>query len=50
MALARTFLISCSQGVNRLGIEEPTDRISNITARCIDMVENASDCEDYKET
>jgi hypothetical protein len=32
MMLAEAFLESCGEGVNRLGIEEPADRIADITA------------------
>jgi hypothetical protein len=49
LALARTFLISCSQGVNRLGIEEPSDRLTEFRVRYLDMVEHAADCDDCKE-
>jgi hypothetical protein len=30
--LAHAFLISCGEGVNRLGTEEPLDRINDIKA------------------
>jgi hypothetical protein len=49
MALAKTFLIACGQGVNRLGTEEPDDRLLDITACYMDLVEHAGDCDDCKE-
>jgi hypothetical protein len=49
MELARTFLESCGQGVDRLGIEEPADRISQIAASYTAMVEHGSGCEKCNE-
>jgi hypothetical protein len=49
MALARTFLIACGQGVNRLGIEEPSDRLTDVSVRYLDMVEHAGNCDDCQE-
>jgi hypothetical protein len=49
MELAKTFLESCGQGVDRLGIEEPADRITEITASYTTMVEHGSGCENCNE-
>ena len=42
---AEVILESCGEGVNRLGIEEPADRIANITARYMALVEHGGDCD-----
>jgi hypothetical protein len=49
MKLAKAFLESCGQGVDRLGIEEPADRITEITARYTAMVEHGSGCDNCNE-
>lgn len=49
MELARAFLISAGEGVNRLGVEEPADRISEITAAYMEMVNHGIDCDNCKE-
>jgi hypothetical protein len=45
MELAITFLESCGEGVDRLGCEEPADRITEITSSYTALVEHAADCE-----
>jgi hypothetical protein len=45
MMLAQVFLESCGEGVNRLGIEEPADRIADITACYMALVEHGGDCD-----
>jgi hypothetical protein len=40
MRLAQAFLISCGEGVNRLGTEEPSDRITDLTACYMALVEH----------
>jgi hypothetical protein len=42
MELAKAFLESCGQGVDRLGIEELADRITEITASYTAMVEHGA--------
>ena len=42
MMLAQVFLESCGEGVNRLGSEEPADRITEIAASDTAMVEHGS--------
>jgi hypothetical protein len=42
MMLAQAFLISCGEGVNRLGTEEPADRITDLTACYMALVEHGS--------
>lgn len=49
MMLARAFLISCGEGVNRLGTEEPADRITDLTACYIALVEHGKDCDNCNE-
>ena len=43
MRLAQAFLISCGEGVNRLGTEEPSDRITDLTACYMALVEHGED-------
>ena len=40
MMLAQAFLIRCGEGVNRLGTEEPSDRITDLTACYMALVEH----------
>jgi hypothetical protein len=49
MMLARAFLISCGEGVNRLGTEEPADRITDMTACYMALVEHGEGCDNCNE-
>jgi hypothetical protein len=49
MELAKTFLESCGEGVDRLGIEEPADRITEINAAYMALVEHGSTCDKCNE-
>jgi hypothetical protein len=49
MQLAKTFLESCGEGVNRLGFEEPADRITEITTAYRALTEHSGDCDDCNE-
>jgi hypothetical protein len=49
MELAKAFLESCDEGVDRLGTEEPADRITQIAASYTAMVEHGSGCEKCNE-
>ena len=43
------FLISCGEGVNRLGTEEPSDRITDLTACYMALVEHGEGCDNCNE-
>jgi hypothetical protein len=47
--LAQAFLISCGEGVNRLGTEEPSDRITDLTACYMALVEHGEGCDNCSE-
>ena len=49
MQLAEAFLLSCAEGVNSFGEEEPADRLTEITASYTAMVEHGSLCDNCKE-
>jgi hypothetical protein len=49
MKLAQAYLISCGEGVNRLGTEEPSDRISDLTACYMALVEHGEYCDNCNE-
>ena len=49
MEFAKAFLESCGEGVNRLGIEEPGDRIAEMDAAYTALVERSADCPDCNE-
>jgi hypothetical protein len=49
MMLAQAFLISCGEGENRLGTEEPSDRIADLTACYMALVEHGEGCDDCNE-
>jgi hypothetical protein len=49
MMLARAFLISCGEGVKRLGAEEPSDRITDMNACYMALVEHGEGCDDCNE-
>jgi hypothetical protein len=49
MMLAKAFLISCGEGVNRLGTEEPADRITDLTNCYMALVEHGEGCDDCQE-
>jgi hypothetical protein len=49
MMLAQAFLISCGEGVNRLGTEEPADRITDLTACYMALVEHGEGCDNCNE-
>ena len=47
--LAQAYLISCGEGVNRLGTEEPLDRLNDIQACYMALVEHGEDCDSCNE-
>jgi hypothetical protein len=47
--LSKTFLEACGEGVDRLGTEEHSERITMITARLTAMVEHGSGCDNCNE-
>jgi hypothetical protein len=49
MHFARAFLVAAGDGVNKLGTEEPADRITEITAAYMKMVNHGIDCDNCKE-
>jgi hypothetical protein len=49
MELAKIYLEVCGAGVNRLGIEEPADRITEISAAYAALVEHGLDCDNCNE-
>jgi hypothetical protein len=49
MMLAQDYLISCGEGVNRLGIEEPLDRMNDIQTCYMALVEHGVGCVDCNE-
>jgi hypothetical protein len=49
MELARTYLEICVAGVDRFGIEEPADRITEINAAYMTLVEHGSTCDKCNE-
>jgi hypothetical protein len=49
MMLAQAYLISCGEAVNRLGTEEPSDRISDIQACYMALVEHGEGCDSCNE-
>jgi hypothetical protein len=49
MELARQFLIVCGMGVDRLGVEEPGDRVTEIEAAYKALADHGADCPDCNE-
>jgi len=49
MQLARVFLESAGEGVNRFGREEPADRITEMNAAYMALVEHGADCDKCNE-
>lgn len=49
MELAKTYLEVCLDGVNRYGVEEPSDRLTEITAAYQVFVDHGADCDDCNE-
>jgi hypothetical protein len=49
MELAQAFLISAGEGVNRLGTEGPGDRITELRAAYMALVEHGEDCDSCNE-
>jgi hypothetical protein len=45
MKLAQAFLISCGRAVERLGFEEPADRLTEMTAAYMALVEHGDGCD-----
>jgi hypothetical protein len=43
--LAQVFLISCGRAVDRLGVEEPSDRLNDIKACYMALIEHGEDCD-----
>ncbi|MBB5061241.1 hypothetical protein HDF16_005977 [Granulicella aggregans] len=50
MKLAEAFLIAAGEGVNRLGVEEPEDRITELTAAYMALVEHGDGCDNCNES
>jgi hypothetical protein len=46
MMLAQAFVVSCRAGVDALGSEEPSDRLADITACYMALVEHDNRCDD----
>jgi hypothetical protein len=49
MMLAKAILISCGNGVKLLGTEEPSDRITDMTACYMALVEHGDKCDNCDE-
>jgi hypothetical protein len=49
MELATRFLERCGEGVDRLGTEEPSDRITEMNAAYMELVTHGVDCDECKE-
>jgi hypothetical protein len=49
MKLAKTFLETCGEAVNRLGFEEPGDRITEITTAYTTLTDHSMECDDCNE-
>ena len=50
MELATKFLETCGEGVDRLGVEEPSDRITEMNAAYMELVNHGIDCDECRET
>jgi hypothetical protein len=49
MELATKYLETCGEGVERLGVEEPSDRIAEMNAAYMTLVEHGADCHNCNE-
>jgi hypothetical protein len=49
MMRAQVYLISCGEGVNRLGTEEPLDGLNDIQACYMALTEHGENCESSNE-
>lgn len=49
MKYIEDFLVSCGEAVDRLGREEPADRVTEVEAAYMAMIEHADVCDDCKE-
>lgn len=49
MELARTFVVTAAEGVDKLGTEEPEDRLAQITQAYMTMVNHGIDCDNCNE-
>lgn len=49
MELAKSFLVCAGEGVDRIGIEEPSDRLTELTSAYMALVEHAAGCDDCNE-
>lgn len=49
MKLAQEFLVAAGEGVNRMGVEEPADRITELTAAYMAMIDHGADCDNCNE-
>jgi hypothetical protein len=49
MMLAQAYLISCGEGVARLGTEEPLGRLNDIKTCYMALVEHGEDCDNCNE-
>jgi hypothetical protein len=49
MKFIEGFLTTCGEAVDRFGEEEPADRLTQIEAAYMEMVEHADTCADCKE-
>ncbi|MBB5061194.1 hypothetical protein HDF16_005930 [Granulicella aggregans] len=50
MKLAQAFLISAGQAVERLGVEAPEDRLTELTAAYTALTDHSFDCDNCNET
>jgi hypothetical protein len=49
MDLATKFVDVCVEGVDRLGVEEPSDRITEMNGAYMTLVEHGADCDKCNE-
>jgi hypothetical protein len=49
LELAHVFMESCGEGINRLGIENPAERIADITTCYMALVEHGEACDQCNE-
>jgi hypothetical protein len=49
MMLAQAFIISCGEAVNKVGTEEPLDRMNDIQACYMALVEHGESCDNCNE-
>jgi hypothetical protein len=49
MRLAQAFLVAAGEGVDRLGVEAPEDRLTELNAAYMALVEHGNGCDDCNE-